>query len=150
MANNISYAGTYFIELPQSITDEMFIKRTPYVNNILFELIKSKLEGQNDNIAVVIFTRDEEPVKPIIPEIKKSMENPSKLINSLGPPLDNDLKFVFRDDFLAWEEKQKEDVVDFLYSVESDDHQAFGIYNSAKKLYGPPFFDVNNSNYGDY
>ncbi|MGQ9705555.1 MAG: hypothetical protein ACUVWP_00945 [bacterium] len=92
IANNIAYAGTYFIELPQSITDEMFIERTPYVNNILFELIKSKLEGHNDDIAVIIFTRNGEPLKPVIPEIKNTMENSSKLINNLGPPLDNELK----------------------------------------------------------
>jgi len=63
-ASNIALAGLYFIELPNNITDDMYFHQSEEVRVQLKQLIDRELEGKNEDIAVVVFTRDGEPVKP--------------------------------------------------------------------------------------
>jgi len=63
---SISYAGLYYIEVPNSITDDMFFSNSNEVNGQLKELIDNNLKDTNEEIAVVIFTRNGEPIKPSV------------------------------------------------------------------------------------
>jgi hypothetical protein len=63
---SISYAGLYYIEVPYNITDDMFFSNSLDVNKQLMELINNNLKDTNEEIAVVIFTRNGEPIKPSV------------------------------------------------------------------------------------
>jgi hypothetical protein len=139
------HAGLYNIEVPLTITDDIFFSNSAEVNGQLKELIDNNLKDINDEIAVVIFTRNGEPIKPLASmndKINEKIKTPVKT----DPPEDNDLYFVLKDDIEPWGDGQKADLRWFLYEVYTggDDH---GIYYAAKKLYGAPFFDYELNNY---
>ena len=134
------HAGLYYIEVPLTITDEMFFSNSNEVNRQLMELINSNLKDTNEEIAVVVFTRNGEPIKPLTSmndKINEKIKKPDKT----DIPQDNDLYFVLKDDIEPWKDGQKVDLRWFLYDVQPPDEYARGIYNCSKKLYGPPFFD---------
>jgi len=141
----LSQAGVYFINIPETITDDMYFHQSEEVRVQLKQLIDRELEGKNEEIAVVIFTRNGEPIKPTITVNEQFGETKEvKLIKELSE--DNNIEFIWRNDYDEWRQEQIDDMRWFLYdvSIGGDDH---GIYNCAKKLYGPPFFDSEENNY---
>jgi hypothetical protein len=59
-------AGIYNIEVPLTITDDMFFSNNNEANRQLMELINNNLKDINEEIAVVLFTRNGEPIKPSV------------------------------------------------------------------------------------
>jgi hypothetical protein len=138
-------AGTHFIEVPKYITDDMFFGRSEDVKSQLRDLINKELIGSDEIIATIIFTRNGEPILPPAPEIDKIIESGDKSPKYTGPPDTCNITFDFVNYPDIWDSAQINDMDNFLYDVLSDDGQAQGIYNCAKKLYGSPFFGGHDS-----
>jgi len=141
----LSHAGLYFVEVPGTITDEMFFKGGPDIEKQLMTNVYNVLEGKKEEVAVVIFTRNGEPIRPTIMNEQINNNKETKLTKELSD--ENNITFYWKNDYDDWTEDQINDMLWFLYNVPSDDGYAQGIYNASKKLYGPPFFDSDVNNY---
>jgi len=142
--SSASYAGVHFVELPESITDEMMLNQTPELKNDLLDLINEEVQGSVDEIITIIFTRDGQPwYKNLDPALIANLTVESEPAMKDDPPQDNDITFNLTEETgtIPWIPQQEADVLNFLLYVWSDDHQAQGTYNTSKLLYGPPFFD---------
>ena len=93
---SISQGGVYYVEVPSAITDEMFFGRSEYIDSKLMELVYEELEGKKEEIAVVIFTRNGEPIIPSSSDNDLNLEG-YEIPKRTEPPQDNNIEFVWVD-----------------------------------------------------
>ena len=93
---SISQGGVYYVEVPSAITDEMFFGRSEYIDSKLMELVYRELEGKKEEIAVVIFTRNGEPIIPSSSDNDFNLEG-YEIPKRTEPPKDNNIEFVWVD-----------------------------------------------------
>lgn len=92
----LSQAGIYNVEVPEKITDEMFFGRSEYIDSKLMELVHRELEGKKEEIAVVVFTRDGDPIRQSFINDDLTLES-TEIPRRNEPPQDNELEFVWVD-----------------------------------------------------
>ena len=92
----ISWAGLYYIEIPSYITDDMIYNRYEEVEDELFNIIDRELYGKDEYIAVVIFTRNGEPIIPSSSDNDLNLEG-YEIPKRTEPPQDNNIEFVWVD-----------------------------------------------------
>ncbi|HEC79900.1 MAG TPA: hypothetical protein ENI43_01465 [Firmicutes bacterium] len=91
---SISQGGVYYVEVPSAITDDMFFGRSEYIDSKLMELVYRELEGKKEEIAVVIFTRDGEPIRPSSIDNDLNIES-TEIPKRTEPPHSNELEFLW-------------------------------------------------------
>ena len=94
--NTISSAGLYYIEVPEYITDDMIYNRYEEVEDELFNIIDRELYRKDEYIAVVIFTRNGEPIRPSSINADLNLEG-YEIPHRTEPPKDNNIEFVWVD-----------------------------------------------------
>ncbi|RLC40812.1 MAG: hypothetical protein DRH51_04635 [Candidatus Coatesbacteria bacterium] len=90
----ISWAGLYYIEIPSYITDDMIYNRYEEVEDELFNIIDRELYGKDEYIAVVIFTRNGEPIRPSSINADLNLEG-YEIPHRTEPPHSNELEFLW-------------------------------------------------------
>lgn len=127
----------FHIELPEHITEEMYIEGSyeviDEITDKMVEELKVYSETDPSSAAIVIFTKNGETIGGINPDMIEDDVDVDNLSLNEG---DKGWEIEFRIEGENWTSEQKKDVEDFLYYVDGDEEGVDGVYWMARKLLG--------------